>query len=40
MRQLTRRTLRRGIVRQELWKGNRESLRNAFSLEPERSVLL
>ena len=39
MRQLSARTLRRGITRQELWNGNRESLLDAFSFDPERSVL-
>jgi adenylate kinase family enzyme len=40
MRQLTWRTARRGLLRQRLWNGNRESLRNALSLDPARSVLL
>ena len=39
MRQLTWRTLWRGATRQELWNGNRESLRNLLSLDPRRSVL-
>ena len=39
MRQLGLRTLRRGVLRQRLWNGNRESLRNAVSWDPERSVL-
>ena len=34
------RTLRRGILREPLWNGNRESLRDLFSLDPERSVLV
>lgn len=28
---IVRRTLWRGLIRQELWNGNRESLRTAFS---------
>ena len=39
MRQLGRRTLRRVILRQQLWNGNRESLRNALARDPERSIL-
>jgi adenylate kinase family enzyme len=39
MRQVAWRTLRRGTTRQELWNGNRESLRNFLSLDPERSVI-
>ncbi len=40
MRQLAWRTARRGLLRERLWNGNRESLRNALSRDPERSVLL
>lgn len=40
MRQLTWRTARRGLLRKRLWNGNRESLRDALSRDPERSVLL
>jgi adenylate kinase family enzyme len=40
MRQLLWRTARRGVLRETLWNGNRESLRNALSRDPERSVLL
>jgi len=40
MRQLAWRTARRALLREQLWNGNRESLRNALSLDPERSVLL
>lgn len=40
MRQLAWRTARRGVLRERLWNGNRESLRNALSRDPERSVLL
>jgi adenylate kinase family enzyme len=31
LRRVVRRTLRRSITREELWNGNRESFRNAFS---------
>jgi adenylate kinase family enzyme len=40
MRQLVRRTARRVLFRQPLWNGNRESLCDVLSLDPERSVLL
>jgi len=33
------RTLRRLVLREELWNGNRERLRNALSLNPEKSVI-
>lgn len=39
MRQLLRRTLLRGLLRKELWNGNRESLRNFVRLDPEKSIL-
>lgn len=39
MRQIVLRTLRRATLRQELWNGNREPLRNFFSTDPERSVI-
>ena len=39
MRQLLRRTLVRGLLRRELWNGNRESLRNFVRLDPDRSIL-
>lgn len=39
LRQLALRTLRRIVLRQPLWNDNRESLRNAVSWNPERSVL-
>ena len=39
MRQLSLRTLRRVVLRQRLWNDNRESLRDAVSRDPERSVL-
>lgn len=37
---LLRRTIRRGISHEELWNGNRESLRHLFSLDPELNVVL
>ncbi len=37
---LLRRTIRRGLWREELWNGNRESLRNLISRNPERNVVL
>jgi adenylate kinase family enzyme len=40
MRQLVPRTLRRVVLRQRLWNGNRESLRDVLSRDRERSILL
>lgn len=40
MLQLIARTTRRALLRQVLWNGNRESLRDVLSLDPERSVIL
>ena len=40
MRQLIGRTLRRGVTRQELWNGNRESLRNVVHRDPEQSIVV
>jgi adenylate kinase family enzyme len=40
MRRLLLRTLRRGLVRRELWNGNRESLRNLLSTDADRNVVL
>jgi adenylate kinase family enzyme len=37
---LLRRTIRRGVTHEELWNGNRESLRHLFSLDPELNVVL
>jgi adenylate kinase family enzyme len=37
---LLRRTIRRGFWREELWNGNRESLRNLISRDPERNIVL
>ncbi|MEO1065423.1 MAG: adenylate kinase [Actinomycetota bacterium] len=39
MRQVIWRTVSRGMRCQELWNGNRESLRNLLSWDPERSVV-
>jgi adenylate kinase family enzyme len=39
MRRLGWRTLRRVVLRTELWNGNREPLRNLFSRDPEQSVI-
>jgi adenylate kinase family enzyme len=39
MRQVVWRTLRRAVTRQELWNGNRESLRNFLTWAPEESVI-
>jgi adenylate kinase family enzyme len=39
MRQVVWRTLRRAVTRQELWNGNRESLRNFLTWVPEESVI-
>lgn len=40
MLQLVPRTLRRVITREELWAGNRESLRKLLSRRPEENILL
>ncbi len=39
MRQVTWRTISRGARRHELWNGNRESVRNLLSWDPERSMV-
>lgn len=39
MRQVITRTVRRGLLRQELWNGNRESLANLYKMDPEESVI-
>ena len=39
MRQVVGRTLRRVVTRQELWNGNRESLRNFLTWAPEKSII-
>lgn len=40
MVQLIARTVRRALSREALWSGNRESLRDVLSLDPERSVIM
>ena len=40
MRQLVRRTARRAVLRERLWNGNRESVRDVLAPDPERSILL
>ena len=40
MGQILRRTAARVLRRTELWNGNRESLRNALSRDPDRSVVM
>lgn len=40
MLQLIARTARRALLRETLWNGNRESLRDVLSLDPERSVIM
>ena len=39
LRQVTIRTVRRAIRRQELWNGNREPLSNFTRWDPERNVI-
>lgn len=40
MVRVARRTLRRVVLRTELWNGNRESWRNLLSRDPEKNVVL
>ena len=40
MRQLVSRTLRRGLLRMELWNGNRETLRNFIRRDPQESIIM
>ena len=40
MRQLIRRTISRGVTREELWNGNRERLTHLFNPDPEENVVL
>lgn len=40
MARVLRRTLARGLLRTELWNGNREDLRNLLRPEPEENVVL
>jgi adenylate kinase family enzyme len=39
MRQVTWRTVRRAVTREELWNGNREPLSNFLSWDPQKSVI-
>jgi adenylate kinase family enzyme len=39
MRQVVGRTLRRLVTREELWNGNRESIRDLVSWDPQRSIV-
>lgn len=39
MRQVTGRTLRRLIRREELWNGNREPVRNLWAWDPHKSII-
>jgi len=40
MGRLVRRTIGRVVSRKELWNGNRESFRDAITLDPDRSILV
>ncbi|NUU18681.1 toxin [Cellulomonas humilata] len=40
MARVVRRTLRRGVLRTELWHGNREDLRNVLNADPDQNVVL
>lgn len=40
MARVLRRTVRRGITRQELWHGNRERPASWFSRDPEQNIIL
>jgi adenylate kinase family enzyme len=40
MRQVIWRTARRIATREKLWNGNRERLRNVFSLDKEKSIIV
>ena len=40
MPRVVRRTLRRGLLRTELWHGNREDLRNVLNRDPDQNVVL
>jgi adenylate kinase family enzyme len=39
MGRVIRRTVRRSVLRTELWNGNREPLSNFLSLKPEKSII-
>jgi adenylate kinase family enzyme len=40
MYRIISRTLRRAVLRQELWNGNREPWSNWLTLDPERSIIM
>jgi adenylate kinase family enzyme len=40
MARVVRRTVRRGVLRTELWNGNREPASNWLTLDPERSIIM
>ena len=40
MPRVVRRTLWRGLLRTELWHGNREDLRNLLRRDPDQNVVL
>jgi len=40
MRQIVWRSVSRALLRRELWNGNRESWRNLFSRDPQRSIIV
>ena len=40
MPRVIRRTLRRGLLRTELWHGNREDLRNLLNRDPDQNIVL
>ncbi len=40
MGRVLRRTVARGLLRRELWHGNRESLRNLLHRDPEQNIVL
>ena len=40
MGRVVRRTLGRGLLRRELWNGNRERLSRMFARDPERNIVL
>ena len=37
---LVARSLKRAVLRRELWNGNRERIRNLFKTEPEENIVL
>lgn len=39
IRRVVQRSLKRALLRQELWNGNREALSNLFRLDPEVSII-